>query len=260
MDLETRTALSLNLLDWLRGQVADHTRWPSGPVYDQAVAAAGGLIDLVASPPPSPADTDAAAGQDAPAVVKASAMAYPIGRSAPIDPDQHPGDIPDTPRPRSTPVPPQIIAEIESNARVGEPFQARLQVRSSDGRPMQVLGCEVPEALGLTYAAGLLTGIAQQPGEHRLAVTCQDPDDPGAPICRAVALLVVNADPRALWKDLASTGTPWDGSPIPPRCACPAPMIGSSCWPVAEDARTPISGPCATTIMPVVSPPPMGGT
>ncbi len=69
---------------------------------------------------------------------------------------------------------------------------------------LQVLACEVPEALGLTYAAGLLTGIAQQPGEHRLAVTCQDPDDPGAPTCRAVALLVVNADPRALWKDLAS--------------------------------------------------------
>ena len=204
MDLATRTALSLNLLDWLRGQVSDQTRWPTGPVYDRAVEAAGGLIDLVASPPSPPTDTDAAAGQDAAAVDAASAMAYPVGRSAPLDPDQHPGSIPDNPLPRSAPIPPRIIAEIESNARAGEPFQARLQVRASDGRPMQVLGCEVPEALGLTYAAGLLTGVTHQPGEHRLAVTCQDPDDPGAPPCQVVAILVVNADPRALWKDLAS--------------------------------------------------------
>ena len=189
MDSETRTKLSIALLDALRGRLPDDTRWPSGDVLAQALAAAGRLIDLIVVPPP--------AGDDPVAVPTAA-------DSAPLAPDQRPGDIPATPLPRSAPVPPRPLAEIESNARAGEPFRARLAVRTREGQALEVLGCEVPAAAGVTYEAGFLTGTPLTPGEYRLAVTCRESAAPDAPPCQVATTLVVNADPRALWQDLPS--------------------------------------------------------
>ncbi|WP_295455019.1 PP2C family serine/threonine-protein phosphatase [uncultured Thiodictyon sp.] len=193
MDVETRANLSMTLLDVLRGRLPDGTRWPTGAALANALAAAGRLIDLIVA---APAD-DSAIAHD-------RDVAHAAVISAPIDAAQRPGSIPDTPLPRSAPVPPRLVTEIESNAREGEPFQAQVRVRAGDGRAMEILACEVPAAAGVTYESGFLTGTAPRPGEYPLSITCQAADDPQGSPCRVTATLVVNADPRALWKDLPS--------------------------------------------------------
>lgn len=90
---------------------------------------------------------------------------------------------------------------------VGRAYRAALQVVShSPG--VEVLGCAVPPELGLHFdvASQTLHGLPQQAGEFSLQVAFRFAQDLRASprLEQYPCLLIINPDPRSLWKDLPS--------------------------------------------------------
>lgn len=85
------------------------------------------------------------------------------------------------------------------NARVGVHYQTRIEGRDERGAPCRLLAVEIPPGLGLSFAAetGELRGTPLLDGDHRLAVHWTRD---GSRSFVSDVLLIVNPDPRTLWK------------------------------------------------------------
>lgn len=85
------------------------------------------------------------------------------------------------------------------NARVGVHYRTRVEGRDERGEPCRLLSVEIPSGLGLGFAAETseLQGTPLLDGDHRLAVHWTS--DGGRSFV-SDTLLIVNPDPRTLWK------------------------------------------------------------
>lgn len=85
------------------------------------------------------------------------------------------------------------------NAKVGIEYAARIEARNADGQPPIIQDVKLPEGLGLNFdpESGELRGTPLKAGDHRLPLRwSQGPGTSYSGEC----LLIVNPDPRSLWK------------------------------------------------------------
>jgi len=120
----------------------------------------------------------------------------------PVSPALKPGQIP-TGQQRTglavqLPAPPGARITIP-NARAGEHFSSPVSIALDDGQQSAIRDIVFPRDIGLSYEKKhqLLTGTPTESGDFELSVrwSCASHDD-----CETKVLLVVNADPRSLWK------------------------------------------------------------
>jgi serine/threonine protein phosphatase PrpC len=115
-----------------------------------------------------------------------------------------PGEIPSETLPPAAPVLPRLRAEIERNATEGAPYRSAVAVYATTGASVSVVGCEIPDNAGVSFEAGHLVGDNPLAGDYPLRFTCVVDGDATLPNLVAEALLVVNPDPKTLWKNLES--------------------------------------------------------
>lgn len=174
----------------------------------EAAAAPTAALD----PAIAPSDAPPANGAGAPASpVLPVTVPLPIGAadaaalpSAPLNVHQRPGAMP-PPGSRVTPEVPRPKFRLP-NGRIGEPYRAPLEAVAADGRALDVLHLEVPEGCGLSYdvASHVVVGTPARDGELTMRVHYRYAGDRDRPALEAVASLVVNPDPRTLWKNQPS--------------------------------------------------------
>jgi hypothetical protein len=124
-----------------------------------------------------------------------------------IEPDAsalRPGEIPSAPLPAAPPGLIELCVEISANARAGEPYRAALTVETRDGRPVRVDEVHVPGESGVHYDAGDLVGEHPEPGEYRITLTAMIEGPPACAGLAGEALLIVNPNPRDLWRNTPS--------------------------------------------------------
>ena len=93
------------------------------------------------------------------------------------------------------------------NGKVGVDYAARIEGRDAEGRPVRIRDVRMPEGLGLSFDpdSGELRGIPALDGDHRLPLSWSlDEKTRYSGEC----LLIVNPDPKSLWKVIE----PPDGS------------------------------------------------
>jgi hypothetical protein len=114
-----------------------------------------------------------------------------------------PGEIPAVALPVA-PVPtrpPRV--EIMENARAGTPYRALIIAHAEEGQA-HVLDCEIPAEAMVFFHDGHLCGESPCAGEYAIQVSVAvGPSEPPR-IVRTEARLVVNPDPRSLWKNIPS--------------------------------------------------------
>jgi hypothetical protein len=115
----------------------------------------------------------------------------------------------------TVPPSPKVFFAVDKNARVGEAFRAG--IRAADGQPIEILDVIVPENLGLTYdrEQGQLHGLPAAAGDYVLGIRYRFPEHFGSerPDLEGGCTLIVNPDPRALWKELPSDRNAPDWKP-----------------------------------------------
>ncbi|ELY2738866.1 protein phosphatase 2C domain-containing protein [Cronobacter dublinensis] len=120
----------------------------------------------------------------------------------PVSPALKPGQIP-TGQQRTglavqLPAPPSARITIP-NARAGEHFSSPVAIALDDGQQSAIRDIVFARDIGLSYEKEhqLLTGTPTESGDFELTVrwSCASHDD-----CETKVLLVVNADPRSLWR------------------------------------------------------------
>lgn len=124
-----------------------------------------------------------------------------------------PGQVPAGQQRTGLAVPPAVppVARITiPNARAGEHFSSPVSISLDDGQQATVREVVFPRDIGLSYENDqqLLTGTPTESGDVELSVrwSCASHDD-----CETKLLLVVNADPKSLWKVIE----PPAGAPYP---------------------------------------------
>lgn len=93
------------------------------------------------------------------------------------------------------------------NGTVGKPYEAHLLPGQYGWQDMTAFSLEGLEATGLVYdpATGLLSGTPEQAGDHKLRLKYQLEDDAATDSWQERPLtLIINPDPRSLWKNLPS--------------------------------------------------------
>ena len=92
------------------------------------------------------------------------------------------------------------------NGTVGKPYETRINTGASGWEDVTITGIEGLEAIGLTYeaASGIVQGTPQQSGDWplELSFTVQGAEEEGPQ--QKKLLLIVNPDPRSLWKEKPS--------------------------------------------------------
>jgi hypothetical protein len=85
-----------------------------------------------------------------------------------------------------------------ANARVGVDYCARVEGTGANGNPLRVVSVLIPDDMGLVFdpERGELRGKPARDGEHRLALQWKE----GNTTSSGEVLLIVNPDPRTLWK------------------------------------------------------------
>ena len=132
----------------------------------------------------------------APAAVAAEPPATP-----PLRPGLRPGQIPPAGgMPLGKPTPPRIQFHLP-NARVGQPYAARLEGKDSAGNPVTIRDARLPAAVGLSFDAvsGEMRGTPLVDGDYKIALRWSSD---GVAEYAGECLLFVNPDPRSLWKQL----------------------------------------------------------
>lgn len=131
----------------------------------------------------------------APAAVAAEPPATP-----PLRPGLRPGQIPPAAMPLGKPAPPRIQFQLP-NARVGQPYAARLEGKDSAGNPVTIRDARLPAAVGLSFdaASGEMRGTPLVDGDYKIALRWSSD---GVAEYAGECLLFVNPDPRSLWKQL----------------------------------------------------------
>lgn len=114
-----------------------------------------------------------------------------------------PGEIPDADLP-ILPVPTRLPrVEILANARAGAPYRARIVAHDDDG-PAQIVGCDIPADALVHFQDGHLCGESPRAGDYDIQVSIAVGASEPTRIVRTEARLVVNPDPRSLWKNIPS--------------------------------------------------------
>jgi hypothetical protein len=106
------------------------------------------------------------------------------------------------------------VFSLLENAKQGEAFDAIIQVAPSGKVTIEKVG--FPEGLGLQFDAELqkLSGVPNKDGEFTLSVTYSHlPREDKHPMLEGTVKLVVNPDPKSLWKNLASKRSDPDWKP-----------------------------------------------
>ncbi len=203
-DQEDYTANAI--LDYLRSQLPDTAPWPQDDAYVLLQSRARALVqaatpDFREIPPPGDVEVQAATPDlsEIPPLGDAEVDADLDIPPAPVA-ELRPGEVPNIPLPLAAVSRLRLVVDIERNAREGEPYRSSIAVRTSDGRPLDITGCAIPPGSGVSYLDGTLTAVEPRPGEYVVRLTCAlngESQD-------AEALLIVNPDPRTLWKSLDS--------------------------------------------------------
>jgi hypothetical protein len=125
-----------------------------------------------------------------------------------------PGAIPSGYSPTVPPLA-KVFFTLNKNAKVGEAFQADIQ--TLNGKEVDIVDVIVPENLGLAYDAEQrrVHGTPTTDGEHALSVRYRFSDGPELerPTLEGRCTLIVNPDPRSLWKNLPSNRDDPDWKP-----------------------------------------------
>lgn len=97
---------------------------------------------------------------------------------------------------------------IATNGKVNEPFRCRIEGKATTKAKVVVQGVDVPEGLGLTLdqASGELHGTPIAAGDYKLKVYFQfePPGIHGPKLLEGECSLVINPDPKTLWKNVPS--------------------------------------------------------
>ncbi len=90
------------------------------------------------------------------------------------------------------------------NATVGKNYQGQLEWTSP--KPLTLLAINGLDKLGLCFdvASNIVAGEPEIAGEHTLSISYQQDDDSTQTIQTAQLTLVINSDPRSLWKNIPS--------------------------------------------------------
>jgi serine/threonine protein phosphatase PrpC len=113
-----------------------------------------------------------------------------------------PGEIPATTLP-VVPVPPPRVDIIITNAKAGEPYRSHVLAHAEAGEA-RVLDCEIPAEAMVSFQDGHLCGESPRAGEYDIQVSVAVGTSEPPRIVRTEARLVVNPDPRSLWKTIPS--------------------------------------------------------
>jgi hypothetical protein len=134
----------------------------------------------------------------------------PSSGSSALYTDRRPGQVP----PAGSRQPPfagplSVIVDLP-NGKVGTPYDSPVHARAASGEWLLVEEIDIPAGLGLSFdpTSRRLRGVPTRDGEHALTVHWRSPGPAGGmPRHPVSAVLVVNPDPRAMWKSLASDRT-----------------------------------------------------
>lgn len=120
--------------------------------------------------------------------------------SSPIHSAGKPGASPTVGSIASVPVEIKINFNV-ANAKSGEIYRARIEGKDTTGQPVSVLKAKLPDGLGLSFdtTTGELHGTPSLAGDHKIALQWRGVDGHAR---SGECLLIVNANPRDLWKDI----------------------------------------------------------
>lgn len=96
------------------------------------------------------------------------------------------------------------------NATVGKTYQGQLEWTSA--KPITLLAINGLDKLGLSFdsVSNIIAGEPETAGEHTLSISYQQNDDSAQALQTAQLNLVINSDPRSLWKNIpADTSLPF---------------------------------------------------
>lgn len=124
--------------------------------------------------------------------------------SAPLHPNARAGAIPSATSgsgPLWVDAPPRKVRFSAPNAKNGEAYRASVEAQDEHGQAVLITAAQLPQALGLDFdsATGVLRGTPREAGEHPVTLSWQD--ELGR-THEGSFILIVNANPRDLWKDL----------------------------------------------------------
>ena len=149
--------------------------------------------------PPVDAASPAEAPQH-PATTASAPLAHQPSGSAMVNPAATPGVVPRGETPSGRPIEPKVVFSVP-NAKAGEPYRAKIEGKGPDGCSVEAKNART-DASGLVFdeATGELHGVPSQAGDFR--INLQWRDERGA-ARSAECALVVTANPRDLWKEIA---------------------------------------------------------
>jgi len=94
------------------------------------------------------------------------------------------------------------------NAKVNKPYHFTFDPEALGLQEMGDYEWQIPEELGITFTEGALTGVPQQQGEFVLTLLFRLKASPAdKPFTEKKIRLIINPDPKSLWKDLPSDET-----------------------------------------------------
>ena len=134
------------------------------------------------------------------------APAEPSSPESPAPMPLKPGSIPPGTMPASPPAPIKPVFSLSQTGRAGQPFAIRLDCAQADVRITEVSGVD-----GVLFdsTTQTLTGCMAVAGDYPLTVRYQQ----GPQTAESTLSLIINADPRALWKNLPSNTADPDWKP-----------------------------------------------
>lgn len=122
-----------------------------------------------------------------------------------------PGEIPATPAPSAKQAPfseaLKTSFSLSANGKTNEEYRGKIQGVNKSGKNIFIKQVDIPTNLGLSFDAGTceLCGIPLEAGEYVLKVHFQfDPPSASDPTPVGTCQLIVNPDPKTLWKNLDS--------------------------------------------------------
>lgn len=123
--------------------------------------------------------------------------APPLG-SAAINQSARPGQLPPSGLPQGKPVNVRATFHLP-NAKVGLPYRGKLEGKDATGKPVVIRDAILPAATGLTFdsQSSEVRGTPAIDGDHKVAIRWTIDD---AAIFSDECILIVNPDPRSLWK------------------------------------------------------------
>lgn len=157
-------------------------------------------------------DSSTPASQTQP-VQPAIPLSSPVTPSAPQQ-QLKPGEVPTAPATVQKSPPASELSKtsfsMSANGRANEEYRGKISGVNKSGKTVTIKQVDFPADLGLSFDADTseIFGIPSQPGEFDLKVHFQyDPPSPADITPTSTCQLIVNPDPKTLWKNLDSDRT-----------------------------------------------------